>query len=74
MSIDWTINIGQVIAFLSVVFAGGALWREVKSLNSDVRELKQSMATQTNMLVEMARQDQQLKDHDRRIGKLETPA
>lgn len=71
MIIDWTIRFDQVLALVTLMFGGGALWREIKTLNTDVRDLKAGQDKQTELLIGMARQDQQLKDHDRRLNMLE---
>ena len=74
MTLDWTIRVDQLVTFAGLIFFTGALWREIKALNADTRELKAAILGQSGVLVDMARQDTQLKEHDRRIEKLETSA
>ena len=76
MLFDWTVRI-DTLATMAAMMGGalvvwGALKSDLKTVMRDVAALKVANDKQTIILIEMARQDQQLKDHDRRISKLET--
>ena len=75
LGFDWTVRLDSVLVALSMIATGGVVWgtlrADLRALTDKVRQVEGAVAQQTSMLVDMARQDQQLKDHDRRLSALE---
>lgn len=75
MSFDWTLRVDTLLSLTIGLISAGAIWgalrSDLKTVIADVRLLKEAQAAVTSMLIDIARQDQQLKDYDRRLSKLE---
>lgn len=75
MQFEWRLSLDTLLLALSMLTGAAAVWgtlrSDLKKVMSDVAALKAANEAQTRVLIEMARQDQQLKDHDRRLNKLE---
>lgn len=75
LTIDWTINAGHILTAIVLLFGASgviyALRGDVKAIKSELGPIKTDLKQLVNVLVQIGKQDQQLKDHDRRITKLE---
>ncbi len=75
MLIDWTVRIGDVLTVASIL--GGGFWLvassrvELKDHGDRLKEIELELRKQTDTLVALARQDQRLDDHERRLDRLE---
>jgi hypothetical protein len=73
--IDWTINIGHAITALGF-FAGAVgliyvLRHDVTDIKSEIADMKVELRAMAGAMVQLARQEERLNSHDRRITKLE---
>ncbi len=71
MIFDWTVHADTMLMLAGFIFAGGGLWREVRAQGLEVRDLKEGLKVLTGVLVDVAKQEQRLDDHDRRLGQME---
>jgi len=75
VAIDWTLNLGHLLTAVGLL--GGALGivyavrSDINIIKSQVDTIKEDLRAMAGVLVQIGKQDQQLKDHDRRITKLE---
>ena len=75
MTFDWTINIGHVFTafglFLGAVGIVYAIRSDVRVIKAEIDQMKSDIALITGALVSIARQEERLNAHERRITRLE---
>ena len=75
-SLDWTVHFDSLLALVGVLVSVAVIWGglrvDLRALNEKVAKIEDSLKRQTEILIEMGRQDQQLKEHDRRLAAVET--
>ena len=75
MVIDWTINLGHILT--AVGLAAGALGiiyalrSDVGVIQRELKDMKADLKAMAGAMVQIARQEERLNSHDRRITKLE---
>lgn len=78
MSIDWTINFGHILTALGMAgIASGivyALRGDVKTIKSELAPIKADLKQLVTVLVQIGRQDEQIKSLTHRVDKLEDKA
>ena len=73
--IDWSINVGHILTGLGLF--GGAVGliyvmrHEVSEIKKDIGDVKDDLKAMAGAMVQLARQEERLNSHDRRITKLE---
>ena len=78
MSFDWTINFGHILTAVGIV--GGiasvvyALRGDVKQLKIELAPIKEDLKQLVSVLVQIGRQDEQIKSLTHRVDKLEDRA
>lgn len=74
MTFDSSINLGQIVEFAGFVFVSisviVSLRKDVKTLKFDVVSVKNEMKKITDILVQVARQDERINAQDKRIDDL----
>lgn len=75
MTLDWSVNIGHVLAALGFVLgASGVVWAlrgDMKVLASRLSSVEATVIKLADILIQIGRQEERLNSHDRRITKLE---
>ena len=78
MTFDATINLGHILTFLGFVIGGlgvaYAMREEVRTLAGDMTDVKQELKKLSDVLIALARQDEQFKALTRRLEQLERDA
>jgi hypothetical protein len=75
MTFDWTVNLGHILTVVGI--AGGiasvvyALRSDVKQLKIELTPIKEDLKQLVNVLIQIGRQDEQIKSMTHRINKLE---
>jgi hypothetical protein len=75
MNIDWSLNVGHILTALGL--AGGALAivyalrGDVNTLKAELAPIKADLKQLVNVLVQIGRQDEQIKSLTHRVDKLE---
>jgi hypothetical protein len=75
MNFDWTINFGHVLTVIGI--AGGiasivyAIRGDVKQLKIELAPIKEDLKQLVGVLIQIGRQDEQIKSMTHRIDKLE---
>jgi hypothetical protein len=75
MNIDWTVNVGHMLT--AIALAGGAgtivyaLRGDVNTLKAELAPIKADLKQLVNVLVQIGRQDEQIKSLTHRVDKLE---
>ena len=75
ISFDYSINLGQLVTFLGFVIGGlgvvFSLRYDVRSLGSRLLSVEEELKKMTDVMVALARQDEQFKSVNRRLDSLE---
>lgn len=75
ITFDSTINLGQLVTFLGFVIGGlgvvFTLRSQVKELSADMIDVKQELKKLADVMIVLARQDEQFKAFGRRLENLE---
>jgi hypothetical protein len=75
MTFDWTVNLGHLLTAIGII--GGiasvvyALRSDVKQLKVELAPIKEDLKQLVNVLIQIGRQDEQIKSITQRIDKLE---
>lgn len=76
LTFDWSVRLDTLLMVVTMLLGGGVVWgalrSDLKALTEKVKHVEETVDEQRDMLVAIARQDEQLKAHDRRLADLET--
>jgi hypothetical protein len=75
ITFDWSIRLDSLLVVITMIGGMGAIWGALRAdlltLTDKVRHIEGSMGEQRDALITIARQDERLKDIDRRLNVLE---